>query len=1048
MRKTLFSTLRIILTTLAIFAAGDALKAQPTKLPTADEVKALQAKYAAERDKITKEGTAKRFIPALMDKAEELAKKSEAALAGGRLLQASEAIRQARWQLPYQPIGVPDHVSRIIGNLRLRHNGPIVALAFSPDGLRLATASHDETVRIWDLANGHELVIYAGHKSKVRCLAWSLDGKFIASAGNEKAIKIWDANTGKDKTTIKATGEEVKSIALSKDGKHVFTGQLNVPGNPPNGLFVHETDTGNLVREVRDFQNLIETICMNHEGNILAVGDGNGNVRLFQYPLFVTNANQPAYWIQQDPNGGTYHLTFSPDDKTLVRISPFSIKFYATPQPDAPGQVAAPRFILNTPAGNPPKCAVYSKDGKSLFVGNYDGTISNWDAETYQKIGEFKNAHKSAVNHLVFTPDGTRLASCSSDFAVRLWDFDVVMQSRDFEGHDGPVWTAVFSPDGTKILTASADKTVRVWNRDIGNVAFTIKDHTGPATVAQYSPDGKLIASGGADKVVRIFEADSGKALRTGEGHIGTITFLDFSLDSKKIVSCGSDRRIIVWDADTGKPLYTINDNPSIVAGVVFSPSGQQIAVANIDQTIRLYEASKGKLQQSWNAHGVAVNGVAYSPNGQYLASCGADMAVLVWPMATPGTNVIRLTGHSGPVSMVAFRKDNVHLVSCGADQTIKLWKIEGNTGKEVQTFKGHKDWVTSVAFSKDGYHVISASVDRRMRIWEITSRELPLLAEHTSAVECVAVSPNGKMIATGSVDKTIKIWDRDTGVEIATLTGCTEAVMYLVFTPDSKRLISSDGDAAIRLWEISPPREIPRTQEQLNTMKKLRRYSPYIALDPTGKSLFVWLPVGDASTSTIVEGIDLETGAPLLDDKDGKPEFVESQKNGNRKINSLAFCANGKLAATGAKNGSVRLWEMQVDKQPKAKIADGGDWNLFEKVGVADLALTPDGSTLIATSEDGDIKIAKIQGREVLKTFKGHTGRILACLASPNGQYFATVGGDNVVKAWDMTGKELRSWDLGKHHGMFLINFAFSSDSRQIVTANANTTVYVLDLP
>jgi WD40 repeat protein len=416
------------------------------------------------------------------------------------------------------------------------------------------------------------------------------------------------------------------------------------------------------------------------------------------------------------------------------------------------------------------------------------------------------------------------------------------------------------------------------------------------------------------------------------------------------------------------------------------------------------------------------------------LASCGADMVVQIWPLSTPGTNSIRLTGHTGPVSSVAFRIDNVHLVSCGADQLIKLWKIEGNAGKEVQTFRGHKDWVTSVAFSKDGFHVISSSVDRRMKIWEITSRELPLLAEHSSAVETVAVSPDGNIIATGSVDRTIKLWDRKTGVEIATLTGHTGAVMSLIFTPDGKRLISSGSEAAIRFWEINPPREIQRTQQQMTVFGRLRRYSPYIASDPAGKTLFVWLPVNEARVSTIVEAFDIDSGAPLF-------TFMED----NRKVNSLAFCPNGKLAATGAKDGSVRLWEMGKNK---ANQVPGGDWFLFNKVGVADLALTPDGSILVATSDDGEIKIAKLQGRETLKSFKGHKGGILACIVSSDGKYFATVGSDNVVKAWSVDGKELRSWDLGRHQGMFIINLAFSADSRQIVTANANTTVYVLDLP
>src|SRR5262249_61029619 len=107
--------------------------AQEARLPTADEIKTLHAKFQSERDDAIKSGAAKRFLPILMEKAEELAKKGEAALASGRLLQASEALRQARWQLPYQtPQGPKDFVGPGIGNLRLRHGQQINAGAVSP----------------------------------------------------------------------------------------------------------------------------------------------------------------------------------------------------------------------------------------------------------------------------------------------------------------------------------------------------------------------------------------------------------------------------------------------------------------------------------------------------------------------------------------------------------------------------------------------------------------------------------------------------------------------------------------------------------------------------------------------------------------------------------------------------------------------------------------------------------------------------------------------------------------------------------------------------
>src|ERR1043166_2576924 len=200
------------------------LRAQDTKLPNADDVKALLGKYQAERKTVVDTGVAKRFLPALLDRADGLATKGEAALKAGRFLQATEAIRQARSQLPYQSPSTPkEHVARIIGNPRLRHAQEVYAVVFSLDGQRLASASGNprsgaRDIKIWDLGNGQEILTYDGHDDIVKHLAFTPDGTLIASAGREAIIKLWEPATGKDKLTLKAPGGgEVNALAFSRD---------------------------------------------------------------------------------------------------------------------------------------------------------------------------------------------------------------------------------------------------------------------------------------------------------------------------------------------------------------------------------------------------------------------------------------------------------------------------------------------------------------------------------------------------------------------------------------------------------------------------------------------------------------------------------------------------------------------------------------------------------------------------------------------------------------------------------------------------------------
>ena len=106
-----------------------------------------------------------------------------------------------------------------------------------------------------------------------------------------------------------------------------------------------------------------------------------------------------------------------------------------------------------------------------------------------------------------------------------------------------------------------------------------------------------------------------------------------------------------------------------------------------------------------------------------------------------------------------------------------------------------------------------------------------------------------------------------------------------------------------------------------------------------------------------------------------------------------------------GATDGSVGIWNLDqvaAFAANKTKDKPGPDtknpWYLFEKdkTEVTDLALSSDGATLVAAGKNGEIKIAKVQGREVLQTIKGHKTKIEALVLSPDGKYFATVDSDN----------------------------------------------------
>jgi tetratricopeptide (TPR) repeat protein len=94
-------------------------------------------------------------------------------------------------------------------------------VAFSPDGRRLASASQDQTVRIWDSATGKELFALKGHAGIVSDVAFSPNGQRLASAGLDQTVRIWDSATGKELFTLKGRAAMVVRVAFSPDGQRL-----------------------------------------------------------------------------------------------------------------------------------------------------------------------------------------------------------------------------------------------------------------------------------------------------------------------------------------------------------------------------------------------------------------------------------------------------------------------------------------------------------------------------------------------------------------------------------------------------------------------------------------------------------------------------------------------------------------------------------------------------------------------------------------------------------------------------------------------------------
>ncbi len=97
----------------------------------------------------------------------------------------------------------------------------VTAVAWSPDGKKIASASADTNVQVWNMASGSNILTYRGHSSKVNTVVWSPNGSRIASASDDRTVQIWDATTAETIFTYQGHTKEVSSIAWSPNGSRI-----------------------------------------------------------------------------------------------------------------------------------------------------------------------------------------------------------------------------------------------------------------------------------------------------------------------------------------------------------------------------------------------------------------------------------------------------------------------------------------------------------------------------------------------------------------------------------------------------------------------------------------------------------------------------------------------------------------------------------------------------------------------------------------------------------------------------------------------------------
>jgi WD40 repeat protein len=590
------------------------------------------------------------------------------------------------------------------GHITLRgHTQAVWAVAFSPDGKRLASASWDG-VKLWDAATGQSIRTLKGDSGPVNGVNFSPDGRRVASAGRDWMVRVWDAATGKEILTLAGHTAWVNNVAFSPDGARIASASRD------GTLKLWDATTGKEIRTLKGHTDPVNGVGFSPDGHRLASASADGTVKVWDPVTGELIRTLSGHTSSVDS------VAFSPDGQRLA-----SAGFDRTVNV---WDAATGEKILALPGSSHAIFSVaFSPDGQRLASAGWDQTVRLWDATSGRETLRLKG-HTNVVFGVAFSPDGQRLASGSKDGTVKVWDVTIGQETIAL-GRPHAFYRVAFSPDGRRLASVDWDQTVEVWDTETWQGILRLKLNSAAIKGVVFSPDGQRLATAGLlDNSAKVWDLRTGREIRTLAGHTDAVSSLAFSADGHRLASAGRDKAIKVWNAATGQLIRSFTGQPFIGRKLAFSPDGRTLAITSSDETVRVLDGDTGKGIHTLTAHTFVAMNVAFSPDGRRLATTGGRInepgEVKVWDLAT-GRLIRTLTGHTSEVRMVAFSPDGKRIASASLDGTVRVWDVA--IGQETLALTGHSGPVFGVAFSPDGKQIASAGGEigkpGEVKVWD-----------------------------------------------------------------------------------------------------------------------------------------------------------------------------------------------------------------------------------------------------------------------------------------------------------------------------------------
>ncbi|MCG9132006.1 PD40 domain-containing protein [Candidatus Poribacteria bacterium] len=456
------------------------------------------------------------------------------------------------------------------------------SIAFSSDGITLATGSQFSRVELWGARTFKHWQTLGSHHNGVNAVAFLPDGEILASAGNDNLIQLWNTFIGENLRTLEGHTEPVLSVSFNPNGNTLASASRTE-------IIFWDVDTGEQQQIITGHTHSVHSIALSNDGVTLASGYSDGTVQLWD-----VNRQAKQQLTTVDSETPITGLSFSPDG-TMLAIGNGGIYMW---NPTSKEQLWG--FKRHGPADL--TSITFSPDGTTLAIilaTIVSSVILLFDVETGERTQQYDGGHD-----ISFSPDSQFLAVASPG-GINILHLRTKRKIRTLGG--GRMYSAAYAPDGNTIA-GGVRNVVFFWNVRSGEILEKkLTGHVGEDPRGQepyvhtvaYSSNGKTLMSASTDGSICLWDVDTGERKDIFMGHTGRLVDAAYSPNGKTLASGSDDGTVLLWKfTHPESPQHSVDVNGDGVVNILdltlvasnFGKQGENASDVNGDGVVNILD--------------------------------------------------------------------------------------------------------------------------------------------------------------------------------------------------------------------------------------------------------------------------------------------------------------------------------------------------------------------------------------------------------------------------------------------------------------------------